>query len=166
VAAPDNPGAAPHREILILTSLHPAGTRFFVSCFTVILCLIIPACGESGPTMELGKVSGKVTYQGKPMTKGTVSFISTDRNRPNANGTITPDGTYTLHTPSFGSGAGLGDYDVMIGGIDPVDYNVPLPGTPVPKSPEAIPKKYGDPKTSGLKETVKSGTNSIDFDLK
>jgi hypothetical protein len=165
VAAPDNPGAAPHPEILTLTSLRPASTRFVVFCFTVIVCLIIPACGEPGPSQPMGRVSGKVTFQGKPMTKGTVSFISTEPGRPNANGVITPDGTYNLHTENFGSGAVLGDYNVMIGGTDPIEYNVPLPGT-APKIAQTIPKKYEDPKTSGLKETVKSGANSIDFDLK
>jgi len=153
-----------------MTSLRPAGTRFLVSCFAVILCVIVPACGESGPNMPMGRVSGKVTYQNKPLTKGTVSFVSTDSSRPNANGTITPDGTYTLHTANFGSGAVLGDYDVMIGGMDPIDYNTKLPGMlPLMKKselPQTIPKKYEDPKTSGLKETVKSGTNTFDFDLK
>jgi hypothetical protein len=151
-----------------LTSLRPAGTRFCLSCFTVIVCLIVPACGESDPTLPMGKVSGKVTYQGKPLTGGTVSFVSTETKRPNANGPISPDGTYNLHTQNFGSGAALGDYDVMISAVDPNEYNTPLPGTAAleKKTKTTIPKKYGDPKTSGLKETVKSGTNTFDFDLK
>ena len=36
----------------------------------------------------MGKVSGTVTYEGKPLTGGTVSFVSTETSRPNANGTI------------------------------------------------------------------------------
>lgn len=152
-----------------MTSLRPAGTRFFASCFTVIACLIIPACGGSDPTMPMGQVSGKVTYQGNPLTNGTVSFVSTESSRPNANSTISPDGTYNLHTQNFGSGAGLGDYDVMISSVNPKEYNTPLPGTAALEKkakPTTLPKKYGDPKTSGLKETVKSGTNTINFDLK
>jgi hypothetical protein len=119
----------------------------------------------------MGRVSGKVTFQNQPLTKGTVSFISTESSRPNANGAIGPDGVYTLHTPNVGSGAVVGDYEVMIGTIAPEEYDGQLPGmAPIenmkkPKT-ETIPKKYGDPKTSGLKETVKSGTNTFDFDLK
>jgi hypothetical protein len=151
-----------------LTRLRPAGTRFVSSCFTVIACVIVPACGESGPTLPMGKVSGKVTYQGKPLTSGSVTFVSTETNRPNANGPIAPDGTYNLHTQNFGSGAALGDYDVAISSIDPNELNTPLPGTaPLEKKIKStIPKKYGDPKTSGLKETVKSGTNTFDLELK
>jgi len=168
VAAAVNPGAAPHPEILPLTSLRPAGTRFFLSCSTAIVCLIVPACGESGPKFTMGTVSGKVTYEGKPLTSGTVSFVSTNNNRPNANGTISPDGTFTLHTQNIGDGAAVGDYDVMISSVDPKEYNTKLPGTAPreKKIKSTVPKKYDDPKTSGLKETVKSGTNTINFDLK
>jgi hypothetical protein len=168
VAAPVNPGAALHPEILTLTSPRPAGTRFFLSCSAVIVCLIVPACGESGSTLPMGKVSGKVTYEGKPLTSGTVSFVSTESGRPNANGTISSDGTYNLHTQNFGDGAALGDYNVMISSVDPKEYNTKLPGTAPreKKIKSTVPKKYDDPKTSGLKETVKSGTNTFNFDLK
>jgi len=150
-----------------MTSLRPVGPRSLLPCLAA-LALIAPACGESGP--EMGRVSGKVTYKGQPLTKGIVAFIATDANRMNASGTITPDGTFTLHTPNFGSGAILGDYDVAITGAEPPSEDGVLPGmAPLrkkEKDPSVIPKKYEDPKTSGLKETVKSGTNTIDFELK
>jgi hypothetical protein len=151
-----------------LISLRPAGTRFFRSCSTVIVCLFLPACGDSGPTIPMGTVSGKVSYQGKPLTSGTVTFVSTEDSRPNANGEISPDGTYNLHTQNQGSGAAVGDYNVMISSVDTKEYNTKLPGTaPLEKKIKStVPKKYDDPKTSGLKETVKSGSNTINFDLK
>jgi hypothetical protein len=151
-----------------MTSLRPAGARRLPPCLAAALLLIVPACAESGPAM--GRVSGTVKYKGRPVTKGNVAFIATDGNRMNASGTITPDGNFTLHTPNFGSGAILGDYDVAITGAEPPSEDGVLPGMAPLRKKETdssvIPKKYEDPKTSGLKETVKSGTNTFDFDLK
>jgi len=113
----------------------------------------------------MGHVSGKVTYQGKPVTKGSVSFVSTDPQRPNANGPIGPDGAYTLQTIEPGDGARVGDYLVSISGKAPEDFNNPLPGVPV-KVQSGLPAKYEKTDTSELKATVQAGSNSIDFDLK
>ncbi|MEJ7638585.1 MAG: hypothetical protein WKF75_11580 [Singulisphaera sp.] len=69
-----------------------------------------------GPPM--GRVSGTVTFQGKPLEKGTVTFISTDSQRPNATGTIQA-GSYTLQTTEPGDGAVVGDYKIAVSDIDP-----------------------------------------------
>ena len=125
--------------------------------------LFLPGCGESGPTM--GRVSGKVTYNGKPVAKGTVSFVSTEPARPNANSPIGPDGSYSLQTTNPNDGAVVGDYTVAVSGKDPNAVNNDLPGAPV-KVTSDIPAKFEDPAKSGLKATVKSGSNDIPIDLK
>lgn len=134
-----------------------------VACLVAALALVVSACGQSGP--EMGRVRGKVTYQGKPLEKGVVSFIPTDANRQGASGPIQPDGSYELQTREPGDGAELGEYRVGITDVDPDAFNTELPGEPV-KVKSMLPPKYQDQNTSGLTATVKSGGNTIDFDPK
>ena len=42
-----------------------------------MLFLIVPGCGEKGP--DRFELSGKVTYRGKPVPAGTITFEPTDR---------------------------------------------------------------------------------------
>jgi len=125
-----------------------------------IAAMVPIACsGGSG----LSSVSGKVTYQGKPVPKGTVAFQSTNPEGRNATGAIGEDGSYTLQTENPGDGALPGDYNVTISARDEVilDY-IPLKPPPVKR---LAPAKYEKAETSGLKATVKSGSNTINFDL-
>ena len=117
-------------------------------------------CGSSNK----GSVTGKVTYKGQPVPKGTVSFQTLDlKGGRNATGEIQPDGTYTLQTEEPGDGAQVGKYRVAISARDDevLDY---IPSEPVPPK-RLVPEKYENPETSGLTETVESGSNNIDFDL-
>ena len=118
-------------------------------------------CGSTGPGMA--QVTGKVTYQGKPVPKGLVSFVATGPDGRNATGQIDESGNYRLQTENPGDGALTGDYNVSISARDDVilDY---IPKKPIPPKYLA-PAKYEDPAKSGLKATVKSGSNSIDFPL-
>jgi hypothetical protein len=113
----------------------------------------------------MGRVSGTVTYQGKPVTAGTVSFVATDTTRPNANGNIGPDGSYTLQTTEPGDGAQVGDYKIVVSGKNPDELNNPLPGAPI-KVKSVLPSKYEKPDTSELKATVAPGSQSIPIELK
>jgi len=135
-------------------------TSVFVSA--LVATLIVPGCGSSGP--ELAAVYGKVTYNGKPVPMGTVSFQPDAPDGRVAVGEIEPDGTYMLQTENPGDGAQLGNYHVAISAVDaPVlDY---IPAKPVPPK-RLVPEKYEKPETSGLTATVKSGSNDIPFDLK
>lgn len=129
----------------------------FVICLTVGL---MPGCGSGGPTM--GRVSGKVTYKGAPVAKGTITFVSKNPENRNATGQIGGDGSYTLQTFKNDDGAIVGDYSVTIYARDEVilDY---IPQKPVPPKYLA-PAKY-ETADSGLTATVKKGSNTINFDL-
>ncbi len=111
----------------------------------------------------MGKVYGRVTYQGKPVTKGTVSFQASDPDGRNATGQIDADGNYTLQTEEPGDGAQVGGYFVTISARDEpiLDY---IPKTP-PKPVYLVPAKFEDPKTSGLMRSVTKGSNSINLEL-
>lgn len=126
------------------------------------LMLLTAGCGSSGP--EMARVSGTVTYQGQPLETGTISFISTDPARPNANGTLGPGGTYELQTREPSDGAELGEYQIAISDIDPDAMNSALPGEPLELTSK-IPEKYQNPATSGLTRTVERGSNTFDFEL-
>jgi len=128
----------------------------------LVMASTSPGCGSSGP--ELARVSGTVTYEGKPVPLGTVAFVNKDPNGRNATGAIQSDGSYTLQTEAPGDGAQVGEYAVTISAVDaPVlDYK---PTKPV-ESKRYVPEKYEKPETSGLTATVKSGSNTIPFDLK
>ncbi len=97
--------------------LHAAALRYRVGHVVALLsALAAVGCGSSGPTM--GRVSGTVTYKGKPLEKGTVTFLSTDGERPNATGPIQA-GSYTLQTTEPGDGAVVGEYKIAVSDIDP-----------------------------------------------
>lgn len=119
-------------------------------------------CGSGGP--EMGRVSGKVTFNGNPIEKGTITFIATDGVRPNATSNIF-DGAYALQTVEPGDGAVVGAYNIAISDIDAEIYNTPLPGMPVKPPKTAFPKKYLDSSASGLTYTVEPGWQSKDFDI-
>jgi len=114
----------------------------------------------------MGRVSGKVTADGKPLEAGTVTFISTDGQRPNATGAIKSAGSYTLQTVEPGDGAVVGEYKVAITDVDSAALNTALPGAPVIPPKSAIPKTYQDAGSSGLSAKVERGSNTHNFDLK
>lgn len=129
----------------------------------LILSASLTGCGKSGP--EMAKVKGTVKFQGKPLTKGTVNFISTDPKRGNASANIGPDGSYSLQTLNPEDGAELGDYNVVVSDTDPNALNTPAPGEPVKTQASAIPAKYQDPATSGLSKKVERGSNTFDINI-
>src|SRR5262245_3303776 len=74
-----------------------------------VLITLAWGCG-GGPT--LGRVTGKVTYAGKPVTQGRIWFYP-EAGRA-ALGEIGPDGTYTLTTFKPNDGALVGPHRVAV----------------------------------------------------
>ena len=107
---------------------------------TVILLAAAAGCGARAEHAALsGKilpVKGVVTYKGKPLTQGTVRF-EPDAGRE-AEGTIGPDGTFTLTTFQPGDGAVPGFHRVAV-------------STPRKKQ---IPSKYSSFSMSGIEMEV------------
>jgi hypothetical protein len=74
--------------------------------------LIVAACSGDG----LGRryhVSGKVTYKGAPVQKGTISFVPVEKEGRGASGPI-EGGAYSLTTHTPGDGALPGKYKVVV----------------------------------------------------
>jgi hypothetical protein len=132
--------------------------------FLLAAVVAVSGCGESGPPRTV--VTGKVTYQGKPLPTGSVMFIPAKGKQKPCTSAIDASGQYRLE-------AAPGSYIVQIQMIGR------LRGEPAPSGegaklniPEVdwlIPEKYADRQTSGLKATVKEEKDGkgqqIDFPL-
>ena len=140
------------------------------------LCLLaVAGCGSSsglpGPT---GQVSGRVTFQGKPVPLGTtVTFVHEEKALPAAAQT-TADGTYPL-VMRGGLKVLTGVYKVSVSApaavedvtANPEAYKAVMEGRAAPpKAVAVLPAKYNSPETSGLVFEVKPGNNTINIDLK
>jgi hypothetical protein len=147
-------------------------------CFLLlILCASLVGC--SGGKGGKAKVSGRVKYFDKYLTAGTVAFVSADGRVGSAN--IDADGNYEMVN------APIGDVTITVQVPQAIrDPRIaggakPPPGVPEmhppgevggskapgidPSKIVAIPKKYEDAKTSGLKYTVEKGEQTYNITL-
>lgn len=106
-------------------------------------------------------VSGHVTLDGKPLSKGTITFSSKGE-APSATGTINSSGNYSL---SVGTSSKItpGTYQVTIVATELVP---PTPTDPSPLPKKLTPAKYEDPSNAEMVREVKQGSNKFDFELK
>ena len=119
----------------------------------LLLALSLTGCGGGKPE---GTVSGKVLFKGNPVAGGTVNLLSA----AGVGGDATiKDGAYQVN----GSLA-VGDYVVYLSPPRPTPQ--PPGSKPPPLPPFDVPAKYQDVKTSGLKVTVKAGSNTLPIDIK
>ena len=132
---------------------------FLIRSWTLILAgllLCTPGC-KSGKQKEEGRVSGKVTYQGLPLTEGDVNLYFPESGM----GAMVPvgkDGTFTVPEPLL-----VGTYEVFV--TPPVFAPNPDGPNYKPTGAIIIPKKARDPKTSGLSIDVKKGRNEVLLEL-
>jgi hypothetical protein len=133
-------------------------TRFAVCCLAVLAALAIVSglsgCSSGRP---MGKVSGKVTLQGRPLTAGTVQFTN-DKLGAGVSAVLDTEGSYRVETP-----VPTGLYEVTILPPPPPAPHEMDKAARLPRS--NIPVKFQDPKTSGLSATIQEGANTADFAL-
>ncbi|HTN74883.1 MAG TPA: hypothetical protein VL096_06535 [Pirellulaceae bacterium] len=128
----------------------------------LVLALVL-GC-ESGPKLPpMARVSGTVTLDGKPVTRGLVQF-QPDKTKgtdgPVAIGMIGADGKFDLVTAQV-KGAMVGHHTVMVEArAEPKNEMDTYPAL-------LVPEKYVRHETSGLaKEVVAGQANVIDLELK
>lgn len=113
-------------------------------------------CSKGGP--PTGRIQGRVTYEGSPVTEGVVSIYSPDLGI-GADAKIGTDGDYATSEPLR-----TGKYTVAV--FPPPD---PPPQDAMPvasaKTYPNIPQKYRDPKKSGLSVTIAEGKNQFDISM-
>lgn len=147
-------------------------SRFIVRrcCSGLILAaagVLVVAVGCSHEASPLTRVEGRITYQGKAVSQGVVSFTAVAKpgvdGPPPAAAALESDGTYRLRAQRDIDGVLPGEYAVSV-----TSYRNPqqLPGQ---KVEYAVPAKYADPRTSGLTATVPPDAAGkslrFDFDL-
>jgi len=122
-------------------------TRYFVS---VVLIGLVAGCGKTGP--DTAPVSGRITLDGNPIENTDVTFESTG-SRMQSSGHTDKDGHYELIYKRGVVGGMIGENTVRIS-----------TNSEVVKGANKFHENYNV--KSGLKREVKSGNNTIDFDLK
>jgi hypothetical protein len=123
-------------------------------CVLGACCLAaLSGCRPAAPV----PVTGKVTYQGRPLEQGTITF--TPEEGRVAFGKIKDGKIVEVTTHSLNDGATKGHHRVAIRSIS-------NPDDMYAKHESLIPENYGDPNTSGLTADLTSGTNDLSFDLK
>jgi hypothetical protein len=122
--------------------------------------LLVIGCDSGG--LKTAVVRGKVTYQGKAVTSGTVTFVP-DAGGPPATGEIQPDGTFTLTTYKTGDGAVLGKHKVFVVAMEDTSGKLPEERKALPAP--TIPNKYTSLATSPLTAEVGDKDNTVQFDL-
>jgi len=117
----------------------------------ILALLVVAGCGQKNHP-----VKGKVTFKenGKPLGAGHVLFQLVSDPDIKASGDIEEDGSYELGN-SKGMGALAGEYEVLV-------QPRMLENDPT-KSP--IDNRFRDFKTSGLKYTVKPGSNEFNIEV-
>ena len=131
---------------------HPAPASSPQRRIVFLVLLAVIGCGGN---KNEGEVSGTVTYQGKPLPIGTVSFLDSS-NLLLGSSTIN-DGTYAIPVPKVPIGA------VKITVTTPRKLRKSKRGETIEVIP--IPDKYGKADSSGLTYTVKPGPNEYNIEL-
>jgi hypothetical protein len=131
----------------------PASPFSWLAAAGLMLLFAVTGCGKS----EMGRVSGRITKNGKPVAGVNVMFYTP--NRPVARGKTDADGRYTLSTRRLNDGAYAGHQKVAI------ETSFNPDGSPHPQA-GAVAPNIGDLATTPLDAEVKAGTsNTCDFDL-
>lgn len=127
----------------------------------LIVCVLLSSLGCDG--VYESTVQGTVTFDGKKLERGSVKFDPIGGGPP-AYGEIDSDGTYAIRVGREES-IPPGEYDVTVVSKE-LSSEPTKKGVPPKPGKDIVPAKYHDKKTSGLKETVNKGKNTINFDLK
>ncbi|MBN2296171.1 MAG: hypothetical protein JXM70_27315 [Pirellulales bacterium] len=129
-----------------------------------ILCtIVIQGCGGTD-RLSTAKVSGLVTLDGKPLSKGTVVFTPAAGRA--ATGKIQPDGTFVLGTYATSDGAVLGKHQVAVVARETKSRQGGDPAAPPITGPSLIPERYSNSATSGLTfEVTDDGKNEFNIQL-
>lgn len=151
--------------------------RCDVRCEVFVLAALVfqvAGCGDGRPPLVAS--TGIVTLDGKPVAAANVTLMPRAGGRP-ATGTTDEAGRFTLSTFAPGDGAVAGGYDAVVtklqetkpaavrsadDGLAP-DTMGAMPAEEDYRS--LLPKRYADPRTSGLAVEVTAGGPPLEITL-
>ncbi len=145
--------------------------KIYQSFIVVLFCALLAGCSDDpyGPT---GKVTGKLTLDGKPLAAGhAVSFMQMEQGFL-AYGITDAEGNFEVK--SWNAGAmPVGKYHVMIappgGDADTSSLSAEErfeQGQASGREKPTFPGRYRETTTSGLQYDIAEGENHFDIDLK
>jgi len=122
----------------------------------------VSGCGGGDPyAVKTVSAAGTATYQGKPVSKGTILFQPVDEKGRPASGTI-EDGKFTLTTYREGDGAVPGKHKVA---VVATEEKKTKDGDTTVKY--LIPERYASAETSGVEvEVAPGGSSDLRVDIK
>ena len=123
--------------------------------------VLLAGCEPVSDTPPTAPVQGTVTYQGKPVESGTVTFFPAGGERPGG-GILESGGKFTLTTFKKGDGAVVGTHKVTVDSlVDDGGVDVSAGG----EMKSNIPLKYSDRDQTPLSYDVKEGDNQFEIAL-
>jgi len=137
--------------------------RSTLRCGALWILAVVAGCGgDGGP--ERAAVSGTVKVDGEPLAEGAISFLPTDGTEgPTAGGAVT-DGKFDIPREN---GVVVGKNRVEINGNRKTGRKIPDAGKPGTMQDEVVSAVSAEAnRNSKLVETVKSGGNIFNFDVK
>lgn len=135
---------------------HPVARH--VCGILLMATLALSGCGGGTGQPKSAHVTGKVTFQGQPVTEGRLTFMSSISA---GSVEVTSEGTYRLT-----EGVPPGKYKVVL--TPPSITKPPKVGEAAPelKKFNNIPEKYRTETTTTLFAEIKEGNNTVDLELK
>ncbi|MDB5391569.1 MAG: hypothetical protein JWM11_7215 [Planctomycetaceae bacterium] len=126
--------------------------------FALLISIGCLGCGGGTDRPKLGKITGTVTYKGKAIPEGEITFYP--ENGRSATGQISSGEITDVHTFDPDDGLPVGKLKVTVSA-----YNGPKDD--MYKPPKLItPEKYNNVKTTDLSVDIEPGENSKNFELK
>jgi hypothetical protein len=116
----------------------------------ITICLLFQAGCNRSHLPKTVAIQGHVTYQGKPVTSGTVGFNPTNPSNRPAIGHIGSDGMYCLASFRTKDGVMPGEYKVTVQSFS----SLPTPEDMKKPTVSRIPLRYANVKETNLSFTV------------
>ena len=124
----------------------------------LILVVAVLGCRHRGVALPTAPVSGRVTYQGKPLGFGRIAFIHSSGQAAGAE--IAADGSFTLTAYQGGNRISIECFDTDKPGSTKKRSRM------MDDSKSLIPDRFMNYGTSGLTFEVEPGNNKAEFTLK
>ena len=142
-------------------------SRLIIPFLPLALTFTLVGCSGSSDSEQLkpAMVRGVVAYHGRPLLRGTVTFLPLDRGPDRVDpgiASIGSDGTFWVGNSNLSKPAGLqpGKYKVTILAMKPRPE-----GPSGPLAVLEVPERYTQQSTTPIEVVIKAGQNRIRVDL-
>lgn len=132
--------------------------------FPSLLAVLPLAAGCGGEESEDSTLTGKVLFDGKPVSNGLLKFEPTTGSQSGL-ATVSADGTYEARVGRSMVGLPTGTYKVVVEAWEVMPGNIGDDGKVYPNGKPLVPQSYSTAATSPLSITVQPGANEIDLEL-